>query len=204
MGFIIRTLQFRNLHPYLSEQTAGSEGLALHLGVQDPFGETGMAHGKVQEPESHGAEEETEEFLFALHLTEDLTVGLVKRLVLEDGALGVVGGLEGVIEALARYLVGEAAGIANKDYIINGRMYGVQWYEGANEAGLWDVEVPENLTEGLAVGLWSTEAVDVAAYAGELIEATGCIVAREVDKDFIGPGLLYVLLHEEHLVLGLA
>ena len=88
-----------------------TEGLSLHLGVEHPLDNLRITGCPADEGIAETAEEEVIDLLLILHLLEHGGIGLVEGLVLRDGAESVVGGLEGIVESLAREFVGEAAGL---------------------------------------------------------------------------------------------
>ena len=95
----------------------GSKCLALHLGIENPFGESWMPDGEPDKPEAHRTEEKAEEFLLVFHLPEDLAIGFGERLVLYYGSFGIICRLKRIIEPFACNSVGKSAGIANEDDI---------------------------------------------------------------------------------------
>ena len=118
-----------------------AEGLALHLGIKHPLDDLRIAGCPSDKRIAETAEEEIVYFLLVLHLLKYGSIGLVEWLILRNGAEGVVGGLEGIVETLARKFIGKSASIADEDDMVDIRLHGVQRDVGSAHSSLRHIEM---------------------------------------------------------------
>ena len=187
-----------------------AEGLTLHLRVEHPLDDLRIAGCPADERIAESAEEEIIDFLLVLHLLEYGSIGLVEGLILRNGAEGAVGCLEGIIEALARQLVGETASIADENDVVDIRLHRVQRDIGSTHPSLRHIEMIQCREEQtrvagpVLVGIDVDETIHVAPAAGELVEASRGVLLGEMNEDVVIVLSLNVVLEEEGMHLRLA